>query len=127
VPIKIKNHKTFEPNMPKVPITQLRAQWAPPTFLYPFKLPTHTIRRRANEPIENGDKINVLALKKAQVRKYKVPIAVFKQNRGDIPKKNRGPRREDHAFQSPFQEVQGENVSSAQCERLSSTQPQRTG
>ena len=113
--------------MPKVPNTQPRAQWAPPTFLYPFKLPIHTIRRRTHEPTENGDKINVLTLKKAQARKYKVPIAVFKQNREDIPKLNRGPRRENHAFQSPFQEVQGENVSTAQGKRFSSTQPQRTG
>jgi hypothetical protein len=30
MPIKIKKHENFEPNMPKVPITQSRALWAPP-------------------------------------------------------------------------------------------------
>jgi hypothetical protein len=35
MPIKIKIHKIFEPNMPKVPITQLRALWAPPLKLSP--------------------------------------------------------------------------------------------
>jgi hypothetical protein len=35
MPIKIKNHENFEPNMPKVPITQSGALWAPPPKNHP--------------------------------------------------------------------------------------------
>ena len=35
MPIKIKNYKKFEPSMSKVPITQLRTNWALPTQNHP--------------------------------------------------------------------------------------------